>query len=286
MKLGLCTTDLLPNTVDLIFKNLQQLGCEVVQLSFASFLETNFIPDGKIEIPMDVSPTILDEIGEKSEKYSVKIKVINGTFNMSHPDKSVRLEGIKRMENLIKISHELGCKIVSLCSGTRNSENLWAGHSQNQSDAAWYDMSETIKFALEKAEKHSICLALESEAANIVDSPQKARRLLDQMESGNLKIIMDCANLFHEGFAKKENVRPTMRQAFEYVGEDIIVAHGKDIKESSKIEFCAAGEGIVDFPYFISLLKNFGYKGDMYLHGAESEREVEQSVLFMKKVMR
>ena len=63
MKLGLCTTDLLPNTVDLIFKNLQQLGCEVVQLSFASFLETNFIPDGKIEIPMDVSPTILDEIG-------------------------------------------------------------------------------------------------------------------------------------------------------------------------------------------------------------------------------
>ena len=50
-----------------------------------------------------------------------------------------------------------------------------------------------------------------------------------------------------------------------------MLAHGKDIAESEGIRFCAAGEGIVDFPYFIERLRGVGYQGVMMLHGIDRE---------------
>jgi sugar phosphate isomerase/epimerase len=35
--------------------------------------------------------------------------------------------------------------------------------------------------------------------SNVIDSAQKARRLLDEIRSPRLKITMDAANLFHAG---------------------------------------------------------------------------------------
>ena len=52
---------------------------------------------------------------------------------------------------------------------------------------------------------------------------------------------------------------------------DVVLAHGKDIAESDGTRFCAAGEGIVDFPYFIKRLRDVNYQGVMMLHGIDRE---------------
>jgi sugar phosphate isomerase/epimerase len=125
-------------------------------------------------------------------------------------------------------------------------------------------------------------LAVETEAANIIDTPEKARKLMDDIDSPNLKMIMDCANLFHEGEAHPSNVRRPMHHAFELFGKDVVIAHGKDIKESDGIEFCGTGEGIVDFEYFAELLVEFGYQGDMFLHGVYDEAMLPAAIQHFK----
>jgi len=97
---------------------------------------------------------------------------------------------------------------------------------------------------------------------------------MGEIGSENIKMIMDCANLFHVGEAKKENVQKIINHAFEVYGNDVILAHGKDISESDGVKFCPTGEGIVDYTQFIQLLNKYNYKGDMILHGIFDENKM------------
>ena len=77
-----------------------------------------------------------------------------------------------------------------------------------------------------------LALGVEVEASNVVNTARRARDLLDACGSDALKIILDCANLFHAGKAHPRFVRETIGEAFALLGGDIALAHGKDIRES------------------------------------------------------
>jgi len=281
MLTGICTTDFEDTlshplekkfmTADEVFFKVKEYGYECTQFSFTSITETEFSPTGELELPSAIPEKAIEAAGAAAEKYGIPILAINGTFNMAHPDKTVRDEGVRRLEILADAANKLGCGIITLCSGTRNRDNLWAPHPDNQTESAWADMLDTMKSAAEIAERKGIHLAIETEASNIIDTPMRARKVMDEVGSDSLKMIIDCANLFHVGKAKRENVRSAMAEAFEYFGRDIIVAHGKDIREGEGIDFCAAGEGIIDYAYFAELLEKYEYSGAMFMHGIYDE---------------
>ena len=98
----------------------------------------------------------------------------------------------------------------------------------------------------------------------------------------HLGIILDAANLFRAGMARKENVRSVIMDAFDRLGNCICLAHGKDISEGEDIHYTYAGDGIVDFPFFLEKLKEADYNGCMILHGIKDEKDMEKAVAFMK----
>ena len=214
------------------------------------------------------------DMRENAEKYGIPVEVINGTFNMAHPDRGIREEGIRRFEILCRAAKELGAKYISLCSGTRNADHLWSPHPDNDTQEAWNDMLDTVSRCTKIAEACGIILAVESEASNIISTPERARCMMDAVGSPNLKMILDCANLFHAGEAHKENVRATLEHAFALYGHDIVLAHGKDISEGEGISFCGTGRGIVDFAYTAKLLNEYNFAGDMFLHGIYDEDDM------------
>lgn len=286
MKIGLLASEIKQraNTDDL-FEAIKKYGFESTQLSFSAIPELNFQSTGQIEFPERIDDKIISVIGAGAKRHGVEISVCSGTFNMAHPDREVREEGIKRLEALAHTAKKLNTKFISLCAGTRCRESLWVYHPENSTPGAWADMMVTMKKCVEIAERHDIILAVETEAATVVDTPEKARRMMDEIGSGNLKMIMDCANLFHSGEAKKENVQRTIARAFEIFGDDVVIAHGKDIANSDGIRFCPTGEGIVDYRQFIELLKKHNYKGDMLLHGIYDESKLPYARKTIQKAM-
>lgn len=277
LRTGVCTTDFENQTLysaDTLFQCIRELGFGVVQFAFSSISETNFIPTGLIEIPEYIPYTAVIAADRATAKYQLPIEVVNGTFNMAHPDASVRAEGLRRFSILVEASAALGAKYISLCSGSRNPDHLWTWSPENDTPQAWSDMYETMCKAVEMAEKANLTLAIESEAANIIDTPENARKLMDTIGSSHLKMILDCANLFHRGMAHPENVQFVLTNTFELFGKDIVIAHGKDILEGDGIDFCATGLGIVQFDYTAQLLKSVGYAGDMFLHGIYAENDM------------
>lgn len=277
LRTGVCTTDFENRplyTADALFSRIRELGFGALQFAFSSISETNFAPSGQIEIPKQIPYIAVVAADRAAGKYDLPIEVVNGTFNMAHPDPAVRAEGLRRFAILTEASAALGAKYISLCSGSRNPDHLWTWSVDNDTAEAWDNMYETMEKAVELAEKAGLTLAIESEAANVIDTPENARRLLDAIGSNHLKMILDCANLFHRGTAHRENVQIVLANAFEKFGDDIVIAHGKDIREGDGIDFCGTGLGIVDFAYTATMLETVGYTGDMFLHGIYEESDM------------
>ena len=278
-KCGVCSTDFesaahTPYAAEVLFRKMKERGFEAVQFAFSSIAETEFTPNGQIEIPAVIPSAAIQAVRENAEKYGIPVEVINGTFNMAHPDRGIREEGIRRFEILCRAAKELRAKYISLCSGTRNADHLWSPHPDNDTQEAWNDMLDTVSRCTKIAETYGITLAVESEASNIISTPERARRLMDTVGSPNLKMILDCANLFHAGEAHKENVREILEHAFALYGDDIVLAHGKDIREGDGIDFCGTGLGIVDFAYTAALLEQYDFTGNMFLHGIYHEDDM------------
>lgn len=285
MKIGIATTDFTPMPMETLLGRARDYGNTCLQLSFDSFLECGSGPDGNIEMVDSYDAAFLRRLRARLESLELQVVAVNGIFNGAHPDASVREEGLRRFALLAEVVGEIGCGIISLSSGSRNPAQVWQGHPDNTTEAAWADSRDTMKKLAGIAEKHGLTLAIETEAANVVDTPERARRMMDEVGSKRLKMIMDCANLFHEGEAQPGNVGPRMREAFAAYGRDVVVAHGKDIRAGEGIDFCAAGEGIVDFPLFFSLLREYGYAGEMILHGIYDEAKMPGCLEFVRGVM-
>ncbi len=275
MRLGAYSPEIGGNSIDEVFKNAASYGFSEMQYDFSTSHSDT--------LPRAFYPTELEELKEASGKYGIAITAINGTFNMIDPDKLRRDDEASRFENIAKACKELNCKIITLCTGSRHPLSGWRWHKDTALPDAWEEMTMMTRRLLDVAEAYDLILGVETEASNVVSTIDRTRRYLDEMKSDHLKVIMDCANLFPAGEAYLSNVRPTIEKAFAELGSEIVLAHGKDIREDTKINFCGAGQGIVDFDFYFDLLKKINYKGGIIVHGLHGLRDIEIAVPFIKE---
>jgi sugar phosphate isomerase/epimerase len=278
MKIGICTTDFESQPVDDLFARIRGYGFSQVQFDFASI--------GEEELPATIDPGLIDRIRRSLRENQLEIVAINGTFNMIHPDPDERRRGIERFPLLAAAARQLGCRILTLCTGTNDPDDMWRWHGDNGSEQSWQILQTVMTQLLPVAEQYEVYLGIETEASNVVSSPEQARRIIDEMQSPRLKIIMDCANLFPRQTASRANVAPMIRKAFDYLGSDIILAHGKDISESDEIVFASPGKGIIDYGLFLELLRQYDYQGGMLLHGIRSESEIPGCLAFIRSAIK
>jgi sugar phosphate isomerase/epimerase len=104
---------------------------------------------------------------------------------------------------------------------------------------------------------------------NVVDSAHKARRLIDELGSPALKVVMDPANIFHTG--ELPRMREMLEEAFSLLGQDIALAHAKDLDHDGDAGHLPAGKGILDYPLYLDLLQRSGFTGALILHGLREE---------------
>jgi len=193
-----------------------------------------------------------EEIAAAHRERGLEMVACSGTVNLAHPDPIRRAAGLAWLLTLIAAAPALGTRCVTLCTGTRDPDDVWRAHPDNSTPAAWADMRASVDAAVAAAEAAGITLGVEPELGNVVRDAEAARRLLDEVGSPALKIVMDAANL-----APGADV---LRASFELLGGDIVLAHAKEI------------DGAVDYPLYLSLLRGVGFDGPLVLHGMPETR--------------
>ena len=235
---------------------------------------------GVESLPNFIDNGLCRTVREAFAKRDLLMVGISGTFNAIHPNLQKRQDEISRTRNLIERCPDFGTSLVSLCSGTRDPYNQWRGHPENSQPEAWRDLVHTLEQLLPLAERHGVTLGIEPEPGNVINSPVKARKLLNELKSKSLKVIIDGANLFDRGddLTNMENV---MERAFNLLGEDIVMAHAKEIPKDLDSEQAAPGHGRLDWDSYFRLMRASGFDGPVVLHNLRPQ-EVDEALAFVK----
>lgn len=274
MEIGIFSRTYERLSLEAVFQQMDRQGIHHTQFNLSSA--------GMAALPDSVDEETLLTVRALAKKYGITLDALSGTFNMIDPDVDARTRGCRQFETQCRAARLLGIPIVTLCTGSRHPTNKWAWHEDNLTEAAWSDLMRSTEQILRSAQDNGIILGVETEASNIICTPEKARRYLDDVGSPNLKIIMDGANLFRP--EQVPRMGSILEEAFDALGKDIVLAHAKDFSLGQDIDFVAAGEGELDFPLYIRLLKQCGYGGPLVLHGL-AQSQIEKSVAFLKRAM-
>jgi sugar phosphate isomerase/epimerase len=245
-------------------------------------IQFNMSCAGLPTLPAAIPTHMIDDIRTAVLSRGLQMAALSGTYNLIHPDRSVRDQGIQGLKALADACASWECPVITLCTGTRDADNMWRRHPDNDTPAAWSDLVAAMRQIVPIAEAAGITLGVEPELSNVVNSAQKARRLLDEVGSSHVKIIMDGSNLLDiRDFSRMSDI---LHQAFDLLGKDIILAHAKDLMAAGHEAHGAAGTGVMNYRLYIDLLRQAGYDGDLILHTL-SEDQVAASVGFLHSIL-
>ncbi|MFT3672868.1 sugar phosphate isomerase/epimerase family protein [Aestuariivirga sp.] len=255
MRLGIFAKTFAGNDPEAVLRQSAEAGFEGVQYNMAcSGLAA--MPDA---IPSDVAQAVAAAAAATAQP----VFAVSGTYNMIHPDVAVRRDGERRLKVIAAACAALGTKVVTLCTGTRDPQDQWRHHPDNASPEAWRDLLSAFEVAVGIAESHGVMLGVEPELANVVSSAAAARRLMDEMKSDAIGIVLDPANLAEE--ATPDERRRGIAEAVDTLAGRIIIAHAKD--RTATGEVAAPGQGAIDFAHFLSALRASCFDGPLVAHG-------------------
>lgn len=274
MELGIFSRTYETDNLEETFRKMKQDKLTHTQFNLSSV--------GLSTLPDTISQDTLTHIHTLTEFYGITIDALSGTFNMIDPDEEVRQQGCEQFRTQCEIAKELHIPVISLCTGSKNPESKWKWHDDNLKQSSWDDLMCSTDKILTYAEDNHIILGVETEASNIINTPERAAKYLEACGSASVKIIMDAANLFLP--QQVSQMHHILDEAFDILGEDIILAHAKDFTFDGSIHFVGAGEGILDFSYYLSLLKKHHYTGPLIMHGLTESRIPASCEFLLEKI--
>ena len=229
-------------------------------------------------LPERIDEDYCRSIARAFRERGLTMAAISGTFNLCDPDVLRLIDNLKRLELLAAACRWLDTRIITLCSGTRDREDMWRWHPDNVLRTSWNSTIATMQQAVRIADRYEVTLAFEPEMGNVVNSVSKARRLLDEIASPWLQVVIDPANLMRPGdFPRMSEI---LEEAFDWLAPAIVLAHaknpsiGRDTGEAVSKADPMHRVDLRDFyDQYIKALDRIDYHGALVIHGL-SEDEV------------
>jgi sugar phosphate isomerase/epimerase len=246
----------------------------------AGFVATqyNWSCSGLAAVPDDIPVRLEQNVVVATKKHDLDLVAVSGTVNLIHPDLEVRQSGIDSLKRLIRSAPAIDAPMVTLCTGSRNADDQWADHPDNQTQGAWADLLAAMEQLLPAAEEVGVKLGVEPELANVINSAETAKRLIDEVQSDAISIVFDPANLFE--VASLDEQQHIIAEGLERLAGYIGMAHAKDRTEDGG--FTAAGQGVLDYPFFLGRLRDVGFDGPLITHGLSAD-EAPGVAAFLKE---
>lgn len=272
MRIGIFAKTFPGRTAEAALAAARAAGFDTVQFNMACL--------GLPSMPDAIAEADAASVAAASEATGVSLAAVSATYNMIHPDPAVRAAGLGRLAVIAAAARPMGTRLLTLCTGTRDPDDPWRGHPDNDRPEAFADLLAEMEKALAVAERHDVDLGVEPELANVISSAARARDLLDAMASPRLKIVLDPANLFD--VAAVDVRRRILADAVEALGPAVAMAHAKDRDPTGG--FVAAGTGVIDFPAFLADLRAAGFDGPVVTHGCSAE-EAPAVARFLRDIL-
>ena len=121
-----------------------------------------------------------------------------------------------------------------------------------QSEEAFRLFIEALKPVVRFAEEADAVLAVEPVWYHIISTPERAARMLEEVSSDHLQIILDAVNLISPETAGRAD--DVVRNAISLLGDRVRILHMKDfiLQPDGKMNACACGLGSMQYGRLLS----------------------------------
>ena len=168
----------------------------------------------------------------------IDIAVLGCYLNLATPNEESLKKNQERYLANIRFASLLGAGVVGTETGAVN--EAYKFEERNHSEEALQIFVKNLRPVVEYAEKMGVIFAIEPVFKHIVCSPQRARRVLDEINSPNLQIIFDPVNLLD--ISNYQNREQIFREAVEMLGH-CRSAYQRFYRERRRTRFRCGGHG-------------------------------------------
>ena len=204
-------------------------------------------------------------------KNNVDIAVLGCYLNLANPNPEKLAQITHRYMAHIRFASWLGCGVVGTETGAPNETytHVPECHGEETLQTFITNLRPVVKYA----EQMGVVMAIEPVWKHIVCNPKRARRVLDEINSPNLQIILDPVNLLD--ICNYQDQVAIVDEAIELLGPDVAMVHLKDfVVEDSKLVSVGAGLGQMDYTSVIKFMKT----RKPYIHATLEDTTPENNI--------
>jgi len=189
--------------------------------------------------------------------------------------RAIRIDFLRRS---IEAAHELGSDCVSLWSGTAVAGSADAADDQTLLDRLGASLAELLP----TAERLGVSIGFEPEPGMFIDSMSRFQRLLEWVDSPQLKVTLDLGHLYCQG-------EVPIADYIARWSSRLVNVHVEDMRAGVH-EHLMFGEGEMEFPPIISALGRTHYQEGVHVelsrHSHEAPTAAAKAFAFLEPLMR
>ena len=264
MQVGIRLHDVVQGTIEQRAHTAREQGFSCAHIALSKLC------DYKMTIP-ELTPGWAMYLKRVFAREDVDIAVLGCYLNLATPDKEALLRTQEVYKAHFRFASILGCGVVGTETGAPNTEYKF--EEACHTDEALQTLITNLRPVVRCAESAGVIFALEPVYKHIMWNPKQTRKVLDEIDSPNLRIIFDPVNLLDiSNYERREDI---FAEAMETFGDEIAMIHIKDFTvEGDKLISCAAGTGMMNYD---AILK-FAKQHKPYVHATLENTKPENAV--------
>lgn len=180
---------------------------------------------------------------------NAEIAILGSYINPSNPDDASLSRDIQKFKEKIKYASILNPIAVGTETGIYK-EGL------TDTEEAYQRVLNSMREIVKEAERYNVNIGIEGVHCFVINTPQKMKRLIDDLDSDNVKVIFDPVNYLNiNNYINQDTIIEDM---FTLLADRICVLHAKDfIAENGEFKSAAPAEGMLNYKLILEKMSEY-----------------------------
>lgn len=276
-KIGVRLHDLGKGSAEALAKEAKDLGFQGVQLVLNKAIE------GETGLPGTLNQDKCEKIAKAFSNQDLDIMMLGAYFNPVHSNKDLVATNIAKFKEHLRFAPTFNTKYVGSETGSYN-DDKWTYNPLNRKEEAFQEVKRIFSSLADVAKEENANLAIEGAYGHCMYSPDMLHRLVQEIDNGHVFITVDVYNyLSIDNYTEQELI---FDRCLELFSDKIMIFHMKDfiVTEDKKLVQVGLGHGLMNFRYYIPLIKKYCPNAFLIFEGVKKE-DMKSSLNFIKKLV-